>query len=58
LSTAGHEPVRACLPNATDQELLSPTRKTYTGPLELGEDLMTIAVGEKIEVRRPGRSLP
>ena len=47
-----------CLPNATDQELLSPTRKTYAGPLELGEDLMTIEVGEKIEVRRPGRSTP
>ena len=46
------------LPNATDQELLSPTRKTYAGPLELGEDLMTIEVGEKIEVRRPGRSTP
>ena len=47
-----------CLPHATDQELLSPTRKTYAGPLELGEDLMTIEVGEKIEVRRPGRSIP
>ena len=47
-----------CMPNATDQELLSPTRKTYAGPLELGEDLMVIEVGEKIEVRRLGRSTP
>jgi ribonuclease Z len=47
-----------CLPSATDQELLLPTRKTYAGPLELGEDLMTIDVGEKIEVRRPARSTP
>jgi ribonuclease Z len=47
-----------CLPNATEQELLSPTRKKYAGPLELGEDLMTIEVGEKIEVRRPARSTP
>ena len=47
-----------CMPNATDQELLSPTRKTYAGPLELGEDLMVIEVGEKIEVRRPARSTP
>jgi ribonuclease Z len=47
-----------CLPNATDQELLLPTRKTYAGRLELGEDLMTIEVGEKIEVRRPARLTP
>jgi len=47
-----------CMPNATDQELLSPTRKTYAGPLELGEDLMVIEVGEKIEVRRLARSTP
>jgi ribonuclease Z len=47
-----------CLPNATDQELLSSTRKTYAGPLELGEDLMTIEVGEKVQVRRAARSTP
>lgn len=47
-----------CLPNATEQDLLPPTRKTYTGPLELGEDLMVIEVGEKIEVRKPARSSP
>jgi ribonuclease Z len=45
-----------CLPNATEQELLLLTRKNYAGPLELGEDLMTIAVGEKIVVRRPAPS--
>ena len=28
------------------------TRKTYAGPLELGEDLMSIEIGDKIEVRR------
>ncbi len=47
-----------CLPTATDQDLLPPTRKTYAGPLELGEDLMVIEVGEKIEVRRPAHSSP
>lgn len=47
-----------CLPNATEQQLLSPTRKTYAGPLTLGEDLMTIEVGEKIEVRRPAHPAP
>lgn len=32
--------------------LVSLTRKTYAGPLELGEDLMTIDIGDKVEVRR------
>jgi ribonuclease Z len=43
------------LPNATEQDLIPPTRKTYSGPLELGEDLMVIEVGDKIEVRRPAK---
>jgi ribonuclease Z len=47
-----------CLPTATEQDLLSPTRKTYGGPLGVGEDLMVIEVGEKIEVRKPARSSP
>ena len=41
-----------CLPTATETDLLPPTRKTYSGPLQLGEDLMTIDVGDKIDVRR------
>jgi ribonuclease Z len=41
------------LPTATEQDLIAPTRKTYAGPLELGEDLMVIEVGEKVTVRRP-----
>ena len=41
------------LPNATEQDLIPPTRKSYSGPLELGEDLMVIEVGDKVEVRRP-----
>lgn len=40
-------------PSATESDLIAPTRKTYSGPLELGEDLMVIEVGEKIEVRKP-----
>ena len=47
-----------CLPSATDQDLLPPTRKTYGGRLEAGEDLMVIEVGEKIETRKPARSSP
>jgi ribonuclease Z len=46
------------LPTATEQDVIPPTRKTYAGPLELGEDLMVMAVGEKIEVRRPAHSSP
>ncbi len=40
-------------PSATEQDVIPPTRKTYSGPLELGEDLMVIEVGEKIEIHRP-----
>jgi ribonuclease Z len=32
--------------------LLARTRKTYSGPLEPSEDMMTIEIGPKIEVRR------
>jgi len=46
------------LPSAMEQELIAPARKTYSGPLEVGEDMMVIEVGERIEVRRPVRSLP
>jgi ribonuclease Z len=45
-----------CLPTATDEDLLLPTRKTYTGPLQIGEDLMVIDVGDTIRVRKPPRS--
>lgn len=46
------------LPIATEQDLIPQTRKTYVGPLELGEDLMVINIGEKIDVRRPTRAAP
>jgi ribonuclease Z len=46
------------LPSATEQDLIPPTRKTYSGPLEVGEDLMVIEVGERVEVRRPARASP
>ncbi len=32
--------------------MIAGTRKTYAGPLEVGEDLMTIEIGDKIQVRR------
>ena len=36
----------------TVQDLIALTRKTYAGPLEVGEDLMTIEVADSITVRR------
>jgi ribonuclease Z len=39
-------------PNATGDDLIPATRKTYAGPLEVGEDLMVIEVGERVQVRR------
>ena len=33
--------------------MIAPTRKTYGGPLELGEDPMVIEIGETVSVRRP-----
>ncbi len=42
---------------ATARDLVGPTRRTYAGRLAVGEDLMTIAIGSKITVRRrPVRS--
>jgi ribonuclease Z len=36
----------------TVQDLIALTRKTYAGPVEVGEDLMTIEVGDTVVVRR------
>ena len=40
-------------PDASD--LVALTRKTYAGPLEVGEDLMSIEIGEKVVVHRESR---
>jgi ribonuclease Z len=40
---------------ATATDLLPPTRKTYAGPVEVGEDLMVIEIGDTVTVRRGGR---
>jgi len=34
----------------TDQDIVDRTRKTYSGPLAVGKDLMIIDVGEKVQV--------
>ena len=38
--------------SACAEDLIAPTRKTYSGPLEVGDDLMTIEIGETVTVRR------
>jgi ribonuclease Z len=46
------------IPPPTLSDLTSRTRATYAGPLEIGEDLMTILVGDSVTVSRftpPGR---
>ena len=40
-------------PPPDEAELLTRTRTTYAGPLEIGEDLMVIEIGPEIRVRRP-----
>jgi ribonuclease Z len=44
------------LADASEEDLIPPTRRTYSGAVEVGEDLMVLLVGEKVEVCRPGRS--
>ena len=39
----------------TAADLVAPTRKTYAGPLEVGEDGMVIEVGDTVRVIRPPR---
>ena len=41
------------VPPATVADLLAETRQTYSGPLEVGEDLMCFEIGETVSVRRP-----
>jgi ribonuclease Z len=40
------------IPPATVDDLIAETRQTYIGPLEIGEDLMSLEIGETIKVRR------
>jgi len=54
--------VQVFAPPATQKALLETivprTRTAYSGPLELGEDLMTVVVGDAIKVSRPPADLP
>jgi ribonuclease Z len=42
----------AQVPAPSLDDVISQTRQTYDGPLELGEDLMSFEIGEEIVVRR------
>lgn len=37
---------------AAEKDLVAPTRKTYSGPLAVGYDLMCISIGERITVEK------
>jgi ribonuclease Z len=41
-----------CVPAPSIDDLIAQTRETYSGPLEVGEDLMRFEIGDTIEVRR------
>jgi len=47
-----------CLPTTVADDIIGPTRTTYSGPLEIGDDLMVINVGEKVAVKRRTSSPP
>jgi len=39
----------------TPTDIVTATRETYSGPLEFGEDLMTINIGDAVTVERPAK---
>jgi ribonuclease Z len=42
------------IPPASVDDLVAETRKAYSGPLEVGEDLMSFQIREVVHVRRTG----
>lgn len=40
------------IPPASTEELVTEARRTYSGPLEVGEDLMSFEIGDLVSVRR------
>ena len=41
--------------NARAADVIPPTRQTYNGPLEMGEDLMVVNIGDDVTVIRAGK---
>jgi ribonuclease Z len=48
-------PRRDDIPEVSIEEILSRTRAIYSGPLEAGEDLMSISIGDSVRVKRHGQ---
>ena len=46
-------PRRDDIPEVSISEILSRTRAIYSGPLEAGEDLMSLSIGDSVTVQRP-----
>jgi ribonuclease Z len=46
-------PASKQIPPATVDELIEETRQIYSGPLEVGEDLMSFEIGETVRVKGP-----
>jgi ribonuclease Z len=46
------------IPPPTIADIVAETRKTYSGPLAVGEDLMTFEIGKTVSVRRHQPSSP
>jgi ribonuclease Z len=46
------EPRLAVYAHISDADLVTPGRKSYSGPLEADEDLMTIEIGGSVRLRR------
>jgi ribonuclease Z len=46
------QPKLAVFSHGGTQATLPYVRQKYSGPVEIGEDMMTIEIGDKIEVRR------
>ena len=42
--------------NAAPAAILPLVKQSYAGPVECGEDLMTIEIGDKVEIRRFNRN--
>lgn len=49
------KPRLAVYSHISDADLITPARKSYSGPLEAGEDLMVIAIGDAVTVRRSNK---
>lgn len=50
------KPRLAVYAHGGNAQVAAEARKHYRGPLEVGEDLMVIRIGEKIDVQRPRRA--